>query len=214
MYVQPKRTGSYGGNGRSTHAMYNEMLELHLSEHHPLWTDPEVRRLGGSTTQLCFTQRPSAVSHKLTTPGATPRDLACGTYAMVPLFTATAADAEALDVASKMTDHDVMPPSSTTWALTPAESERYRQSMEQIRELGEALSAGEYSASDDHHCVAYTLSLNGLVHNPAAVSHFCKRIRDVAVTGTVDVHGVPELLTTDDGADAGQFVVVNVVVAI
>jgi hypothetical protein len=41
------------------------------------------------------------------------------------------------------------------------------------------------------------------------VEHFCNRLKEVAVSGTVDALDVPGMAVTAGGEEAGKFVVIN-----
>ena len=95
----------YAGGRHEGHQFYSDFVEFNVDRHSPLWTDPTVRGLGHAATQFVFAQPPSrAHAHNITVAGATPEQLASGTFAAVPLVPVAGHTAAALDVGSAMAE--------------------------------------------------------------------------------------------------------------
>ena len=90
--------------------------------------------------------------------------------------------------------------------LDPYQVTQLQQSLASLAALDDALNATE---DTEGHTVAYILAYNTLVNNSAAVEHFCKRLKAVAVSGTVDALDVEGMAHTHEGSEAGKFVVIN-----
>jgi hypothetical protein len=194
------------GQSTNVHQFYERVIEFNVPRSHPLWTNDAVRELNAASTQYCLADMHTPKKSV----GASPRELVKKTYAAIPLVSVNKDAAETLDVASKVSDADIMPPVNHTWQLTAFETERLNVSMEHLRDLNTALPheiIGDNA--DNYHSVSYVLSLNSLVHNPVAVNHFCSRIKTVAHAGVVDELHVDKLVTSHDDNDVGKMIIVT-----
>jgi len=186
-----------------------DFVEFNLGKSHPLWVNPEVRKLGAAMTQVVFGREPSRINNTIEAAGATPRDLVANTYSAVPLVTTNDETATLIDYASEQAALDIMAPRPPTTQLSPFLSKQLGRSMDALASLDEALK-GNHDA--DGHTVAYMIAYSTLVNNPLGVEHLCSRLRAVAATGMVDSLDVHGLAQDANGAEAGKFVVVNVLV--
>ena len=200
-----------GGDPQSPHAFYRAFVEFNLGRSHPLWVNPKVRELGAAATQLVFGRQPSHISGAIESAGASPRELVTNTYTAVPLVTTNNDTAELIDYASDQAMLDVMPPRAPNQKIGAFKTQQLGRSLKALASLDEALKGND---GDHGHPVAYMLAYSTLVNNPLAVEHLCSRLRDVAVAGVVDSMDIQGLATDDNGASAGKFVVVNVLIPI
>ena len=79
------------------HAFYNSMVETSFSPKSPLFTDGPLRSMGAACCHVRYA-KVSPAGH-VTEAGASPKDLATGEYALVPLWTAGTDDGALIDEA-------------------------------------------------------------------------------------------------------------------
>jgi len=200
-----------GANPQSPHKFYHDFVEFNLGKSHPLWVNPEVRKLGAAMTQVVFGREPSRINNTIEAAGATPRDLVANTYSAVPLVTTNDETATLIDYASEQAALDIMAPRPPTTQLSPFLSKQLGRSMDALSSLDEALK-GNHDA--DGHTVAYMIAYSTLVNNPLGVEHLCARLRAVAATGMVDSLDVHGLAQDANGAEAGKMVVINALIPV
>jgi hypothetical protein len=197
--------GSEVGN---PHRFYHDLVEFNVPRSHPLWSGENARETGAATTQWVFAKPANRVSGAINAAGATPRDLVTEEYAAVPLVVANSETAKILDYAALEAAADVMPPRPAGMRLDPHQVEQLHKSLGALAALDDALNTDADGGASGH-TVAYILAYNTLVNNSAAIDHFCNRLKQVAVQGTVDALDVEGLAYTHDGQEAGKFVVIN-----
>lgn len=202
-----------GQDSNNPHRFYRDFVEFNLGNTSPLWTDPNVRAIGAATTQLVLSKQPNKISNSIDSVGATPRDIAVGSYAAVPLVTTNHETASLLDYANEQTLLDVMPPRPPNIELSPHASTGLSQSLQALSKLDDHLQSSGDAADNDGHWVGYLLSFSTLCNNPMAVRHFCERLASVSNKGLVDSLDVKGLAHTTQGAEAGRMVVISTLVA-
>lgn len=168
--------------------------------------DPAVRELGCAATQIVLAKQPNRSSGLIPAAGATPRELATGTYSAVPLVVTDTQTATLIDYASEQADVDVMAPRVPSAKLDAFQSKQLSDSLDALSALDDALKGNETSAG---HTVAYMLAYSTLVNNPKGVEHLCSRLKAVAACGMVDSLDVVGLAVDVDGNQAGKMVVIN-----
>lgn len=168
------------------HAFYHSLVEVSLGADHPLFASKPLRELSGAASQFVLVNESGHA-------GATPRQLAEDDFRALPLQTVGTAAAEAFDLASEISDRNVMPP----------RAEPYRLTAEQVASLDRARAAMEKlkrgSGGIGGCVVAYTLSLATLVFNPLGVEHFAERVGSKSGSVAVDTKEVPGLLVGPEG---------------
>jgi hypothetical protein len=189
-------------NSPNPHMFYRHHVEFDVPRSHPLWSHEAVRACGAAATQFVFASTADG------TTGATPREVVTEQYAMVPLVVANEETANILDFASETAVADVMPPRPFGMRLDSHQAKQLAQSLASLKNLDYALHT-EVDPGESGHTVAYILAYNTLVNNSGAVEHFCNRLKEVAVSGTVDALDVPGMAVTAGGEEAGKFVVIN-----
>ena len=197
--------GSEVGN---PHKFYHDLVEFNTPRSHPLWSGENARETGAATTQWVLAKPANRVSGTISAAGATPRDLVTEEYAAVPLVVANGETAKILDYASFEAAADVMPPRPAGMRLDAHQVDQLQRSLASLAALDDALNTDADGGASGH-TVAYILAYNTLVNNSAAIDHFCNRLKQVAIQGTVDALDVEGLAYTHDGAEAGKFVVIN-----
>jgi hypothetical protein len=193
-----------GRHSADPHRFYHDIVELSLHASHPLYTDQEVRRLGAGASQFVFARTGKTAVMEA---GATPRQLVSNDYLAVPLYSVDETAGKVLDYAATCSKQDVVPPRAGAMALSPAQSRDIKKSLDALKSLDASLSKDQVTG----HCIAYSLAFSSLVNNPAAVAHFCSRIKDSAIAGIIDFRMVEDLALHEDGSQAGHFIMVNCV---
>tara|TARA_B100000575_G_scaffold288045_1_gene287403 strand:- start:722 stop:1282 length:561 start_codon:yes stop_codon:yes gene_type:complete len=183
-----------------------DFVELSFHASNPLYTDAKLREAGHAASQFVFT-RPHTTDLKEA--GASPKQLVGNDYAVVPLHTINTVRGRVLDFAGTVSRADVMPTRAESMRLTETQTANLKRSVDALT----ILNANLPDENDGGHCVAYTLSYSTLVNNPQSVEHFVARVSETSVAGVVDFSMIEDLAIDTDGKQAGNFVVVNAVVA-
>jgi hypothetical protein len=188
------------------HGFYHDFVDVMVHPAHPFFSDPAVRALGQGASQFTLAHTNSVSVQKA---GCSPENLVKGNYILVPLYSVDASDGSLLDTAAEATRADVIPPRAGSMVLSEYQSEGLKNSIMLLEKLDAKLSKQETPG----HCVAYIFAYSTLVNNPLAVEHFCQQAEQNAVAGAIDFRVVAGLATHPTGEEAGNFVVVNVVVS-
>ncbi len=200
-----------GGSSGSTHRFYRDIVEVTFARDFPLYTDKSVRNLSAAATQYVFARETPGDAVRVA--GASPRDLHKNEYILVPLIQLNAAVATELDEASEEAMKDVMPPRPRgPMELTAFQTKAHTQSTTALAELGRKFDgASTGSDREGAHAVTYQVAYSTLVHNPAAVKHFCNVLGSVAVAGSVTMMPLDDFAVASDDAktSAGTFVTVR-----
>lgn len=204
-----------GSASGSTHVFYSELVELTFAPDSPLYTSPALRSKNAAASQYVLTTHLD--DEHVSRAGCTPRHLVMEEYGALPLVNLNAPAAHVLDAASDAARRDVMPPRrSGPLQLSEYQSKTLAESMAHVAEL-EKVFAERTSSSPvrgNHHCVAYTVALNTLVHNPNGVKQFVDTMKRVAVSGVVDKRVIPGLARDASGGEAGMFLHLDVYCAL
>lgn len=192
-----------GSKAGSTHRFYKSFVELTFSRSSPLYADAKCRAFGCAASQFVLT-RPQP-GNAISKAGASPRDLVEDTYSMIPLVSLNLQYCKILDEATKYAGEDVVAPRPRVpMQLDQFQSDALKESLVAFNNLQAHFN--ECGDDDSAHQVAYIAAFATLVHNPRAVSHFCKTMERVAVGGCVDISNVDGLAKDFLGVEAGAFV--------
>ncbi len=200
-----KRLHVLGRAAGSDHRFYSALVEATFARDCPLYASKELRELGAAASQFVF----AADGKTVASAGASPREVVDGSFVMLPLTALASGPAAVLDESSEIASRDVVAPRPPEPLQLDAEqSARLRRSVELLDELHSEMHNRRLGG----HPVAYNVALSTLVFNPSSVEVFCKAVRDQANSCTVDKVAIPNLLTHDDGTDAGVYFTVNVAI--
>lgn len=202
--VKALHVGKKHPETQDVHRFYHDFVELTVHPEHPLFANSTLREMGVATTQLVFARPGTHISKA----GASPRQLALGDYATLPMHTVDTERGAALDFAAKESKRDVMPARAGKMVLSASQSRDLKRSVAALNQLDSELTKEPTCG----HTVAFTLAYSTLVNSPLAVEHFAQRLRKAAVAGVVDINYVEDLAVHADGSQAGAFVVANVCV--
>lgn len=195
----------YSGNG-ADHKFYKDFVEVSLHPDHPLFSDTTVRKLGAAATQFVLSEE--IRSEVVETCGATPRQLVDRQYMAFPMITIDEKSAKILDEASAIAAKDVVPRRGGSMTLSAAQTRDLILSKTALKTLDESLSKDGAVG----HPVAYLLAFSTLINNPQSIEHLCAVVQSHALAGEIDFKLVNGLAQTEDGEEAGLFVVINAIV--
>ena len=204
------------GERSGHHAFYESQVEIGVSMQHNLFTSAVLRKHGQASAQYRFARS------EMNAAGASPKQLATGDYAAVPLWRADDALGATIDLANAEAAANVMPMRAGPHQLDAAEVDNLRQSVAVLKTLQQHLmdnklgpiektGANAPTSHETHHVVSFA----SLVQNPKAIEAFVETItRAGGVTGTVsglrekeDV--LPGVAVGGDRAQLGRFVTVS-----
>ena len=199
------------------HAFYSEFVELLVSPTSGLMQDKELRELESATCHLLFCK---PVAGKPTTvAGASPRDIATGDFAMVPLWRVGAKIASIVDSAHAESVSNAIPRRAKPDVISASGAARLDESLAHLETLRKAIATETPIEEREGHCMLYMASFDSMLRNPAAIEHFGKiiaarkgvvgdvvlhPIRGVAVRPSAEGSGTGALL-----AEAGVFAQVS-----
>ena len=194
------------------HAFYSEFVELLLSPTSGLMADEELRGLDSATCQLVFCK--PTTGKPVTVAGASPRDLATADFAIVPLWRTGAKLSKIVDVAHAESVSNAIPRRSGPDRLSADEMGRLDQSIAELTALGRKIATDTPVGERAGHPMLYMASFDSMLHNPAAIAHFCKVVTERGGSvGDVAIHKVRGVATkpfpADGGEEAGVFAQVN-----
>ena len=169
-----------------------------------MFTDSKLRERGFATSQFVFTQ-PTDPRRA----GATPRQIAEASFALLPLWKLNTEKANAVDVAIQEVKSNTLPLRDTPngHVLSKRESSIFNSNVRKLRSITRSASV---TPSDNKHDVQHLISFAALASNEYAVDAFAKRVSEVnAFDIFVDIVNVPHVLVSDTGDDIGKMVVIN-----
>lgn len=185
------KTLDVGAKGE--HAFYMSKVEIGLSLAHPLHTNETLRQFSLASAQYRFVQPEEG--EPLRRSGATPKDLATGTFAVVPLWSVGGEMGRVMDAAQAEATANTMPMRGVAMRLSSHETETYDASMKALHELDAFLRAPGKPEPGETHASEHLLSFATLFSNQNAIEAFTNMVMaSPAVSGQVD-----GLTTTIDG---------------
>ena len=187
------------------HVFYKDFVEFLMPMRgNPMFTDSKLRERGFATSQFVFTQ-PTDPRRA----GATPRQIAEASFALLPLWKLNTEKANAVDVAIQEVKSNTLPLRDTPngHVLSKRESSIFNSNVRKLRSITGTASV---TPSDNKHDVQHLISFAALASNEYAVDAFAKRVSEVnAFDISVDIIDVPHVLVSDTGDDIGKMVVIN-----
>lgn len=197
---------------KGAHAFYSSMIELSVSMQHPLFTSAPLRELSMASPHYRFV-RPRE-DQPMEVAGASPEDLAKGTWATLPLWQSGEAEAAVLDAAHAEATANIVPMRGEPLVLRNDQLESLGASVAVLKVLNGELERRPEVATETHNS-RHIFSAAALIGNPEAVRAFAKTVVSVegargTISGLEDVvHGVA---TDAEGNDVTRLVVVNLTV--
>jgi hypothetical protein len=195
-------------NVETDHVFYGYMVEFIVSPHEEIFKDEKLRTAGYATSQFVFAQ-----THMTSEAGATPKDLATGNFALLPLWKVNSKTGADFDVALKEVQANTMPMRRGVTTMDSDTTEIYTANIKSLMKLHEEASS-RYDTNKDTPKSQFIFAMATLMGNKYAVEVFVNRLRKMAVEDreiavSVDVQPMPTVLFNSEGKDVGKFVVVN-----
>ena len=148
------------------HAFYNSVVESSFSPKHELFTSGPLRSMGAACCHVRHVQ--VAPNGTVTGAGASPKDLATGNFALVPLWTAGAEEGALIDEAHAESLSNTLP---MRGAPIAAGTETFHKNMETLRSIDAFFHEPGKAECDTvpHQAI---VSFASLVGNPNALADF------------------------------------------
>jgi len=158
------------------HAFYHAKVEMSFSMKHPLCTNATLRKHGQASPHYRFA-RPSS-DGVMSVAGASPKALATGDYAVVPLWSVDAKVGATLDLAHSEAAANTMPMRGVPQALATEEVISLDRSLAALVDLKTHLELNrEVEQPWETHMTRHVVSFASLVQNPNAIEAFVETVR-------------------------------------
>ena len=195
---------------KGAHAFYNSMVELSVSMKHPLFTSAPLRELKVASPHYRFV-RPRE-DQPIEVAGASPEDLAKGTWAMLPLWQAGTTESVVLDAAHAEAAANVVPMRGEPLTLRDEQVESLGASMSLLAALKGELEKRDAPTGVVTHTSRHLFSAAALIGNPEAIGAFAKTV--IGINGVKgEVSGLDDIVrgvaVDANGDDVARLVVVE-----
>jgi hypothetical protein len=202
---------------------YVKFAEIAFPPSIGIYTHPTLRASGDATAHVVLTQLP--VNGIVSEAGATPLDLATGTFGVMPLFSINTEEACLMDTALREDTANVIKPSGDIHMLDKLQLLNLSMSLDTLQKLGNAKTSAAQSVDGgdptyDHHEVhgsSWIVSYAALANNPQGVRVFADEVTNAGATNvSVDIYKVRGMATGRRDGDnttppeKGAFVAVHV----
>ena len=189
------------------HAFYNSMVETSFSPKHPLFTSGPLRSMGAACCHVRYAKVSPA--GRVTEAGASPKDLATGEYALVPLWTASTDEGALIDEAHAEALSNTLPMRGEP---ITANGDIFDKNMTTLREMDAFFHApgkAEYEGVAHQAIVSFA----SLVGNANALGDFSNVLKaNPDVRG--EIYGmdtvIPGMAVNAKGEDVGRYIVLEV----
>ena len=189
------------------HAFYNSMVEQSFSLKHGLMTNGPLRSMNAACCHVRHVQL--SPSGHITGTGASPKDLATGNFALVPLWTAGTEDGALIDEAHAEALSNTLP---MRGAPISSNSEIFHKNMTTLRGIDAFFHAAgkpEY-AGFPHQAIVSFASLVGNEHALSDISEVLKASPHVRG----EIYGldapIKGMATSESGEELGRYIVIEV----
>ena len=189
------------------HAFYSDFVEICVSPHNGLFTSDALREKSMATAHFAFA-KPTPMG-PMKECGATPRDLATGEYAVVPLWRVGAEMARVVDAAHAEAVLDALPRRKLPPTVNATEAARFNESISALKALGAKIYTDTPEASRTGHIMQHFFSEDSLLRNPEAIKHFCEVVGSQVgsngkIVGDVVLTPLDDVLRSEEG-NLGMF---------
>ena len=189
------------------HAFYNAMVEQSFSLKHGLMTSGPLRSMNAACCHVRHVQ--VSPSGKITGTGASPKDLATGNFALVPLWTANAEEGALIDEAHAEALSNTLPMRGEPISV---DSEIFHKNMATLRGIDTFFHEEDKPEYDGfpHQAIVSFASLVGNEHALSDISEVLKaspHLRGEIYGLDTPING---LATDADGEEMGRYVVIEV----
>ena len=189
------------------HAFYNAMVEQSFSVKHELMTSGPLRSMNAACCHVRYVQVSPA--GEVTGTGASPKQLAKGEFALMPLWKVGTDDGAVIDEAHAEALSNTLPMRGTPISVN---SDIFHKNMETLRDIDKFFheqGKTEYE-SFPHQAIVSFASLVGNVHALSDIAAVLKRSPNVhgEIYGLDNV--IKGLATDEKGEDLGRYIVIEV----
>jgi len=188
------------------HAFYNSVVESSFSPQHELFTSAPLRSMGAACCHVRHVQ--VSPRGEVTSAGATPKQLATGEFALVPLWTADATTGALIDEAHTESLSNTLPMRGTPITVN---TDTFRKNLDTLRSIQAFFHA---PGKDDCDTVLHQaiVSFASLVGNANALADFTAVLKDNPnVRG--EIYGldtpIAGMATNEVGEDLGRYIVLE-----
>jgi hypothetical protein len=188
------------------HAFYNSVVESCFSPQHALFTSAPLRSMGAACCHVRHVQ--ISPRGEVTSAGATPKQLATGEFALVPLWTADASTGALIDEAHEESLSNTLP---MRGAPIKVNTDTFRKNMNTLRDIQAFFHAPGKEDCDTvlHQAI---VSFASLVGNANALADFAAVLKENPnVRG--EIYGldtpISGLATNEAGEELGRYVVLE-----
>ena len=189
------------------HAFYHGVVESSFSPQHELFTSGPLRSMGAACCHVRHVQ--VAPNGTVTGAGASPKDLATGNFALVPLWTAGTEDGALIDEAHAEALSNTLP---MRGAPITVNAEIFHKNMATLRSLDAFFHEAGKAEYDGfpHQAIVSFASLVGNAHALSDISDLLKASPHVRgeIYGLDTV--IKGLATDASGEELGRYVVIEV----
>ena len=192
------------------HKFYTKFAELVLHPLNGLYTDERLRATGDATPHVVLTELP--VDGILSVAGASPKSLATGTFAAVPLITVDTDEGRIFDEALHENEANTMKSPEHDFKLNDLQSTNLSISLGAIEKLRAKIA--KTPTRSDLVEATWLVSFAALANNPNGVGVFVDEIASIdGVTGDVEIHDIRNLAKHEQSnKDLGTYVALNLLV--
>ena len=189
------------------HAFYNSVVETSISPKSPLFTDGPLRRMGAACCHVRYAKL-SPAGHVLEA-GASPKDLATGEYALVPLWTAGTGDGALIDEAHAESLSNTLPLRGEPIAVNGDIFDKNMATLRDMDTFFHAPGKAEYDGVTHQAIVSFA----SLVGNANALSDFGEVLKaNPDVRG--EIYGldtpIKGMAVNANGEEMGRYIVLEV----
>jgi hypothetical protein len=192
------------------HKFYNKFAELVLHPSTGLYTDERLRATGDATAHVVLAEPP--VDGVLSVAGASPKSIATGAFAAVPLLTVNTEDGNIFDEALHENDANTMKSPNGDFKLNDLQATNLSVSLGALKKLRDKIPK-EPTRSDLVEAT-WLVSFAALANNPQGVAVFVDEISSIdGVAGEVEIHGIRNLAKHEQSdKDLGTYVALSLLV--
>jgi len=189
------------------HAFYNSVVETSISPKSPLFTDGPLRSMGAACCHVRYAKL-SPAGHVLEA-GASPKDLATGEYALVPLWTAGTGDGALIDEAHAESLSNTLPLRGEPIAVNGDIFDKNMATLRDMDTFFHAPGKAEYDGVTHQAIVSFA----SLVGNANALSDFGEVLKaNPDVRG--EIYGldtpIKGMAVNANGEEMGRYIVLEV----
>tara|TARA_B100000795_G_scaffold269880_1_gene260874 strand:+ start:1940 stop:4261 length:2322 start_codon:yes stop_codon:yes gene_type:complete len=188
------------------HAFYNSVIEQSFSTKHKMFTSGPLRSMNAACCHVRYVHVSPAGD--VTSAGASPKDLATGNYAIVPLWTIDVADGALLDEALDESMSNTLPPRGRPISV---DSEIFEANIAMLQSIDAFFHEdGKQNVKSDHHQAL--VSFASLVGNKNAIADIAALLKtDPNIRG--EVFGLDKVINglavDPTGREMGRYIVLE-----